>query len=431
MPRDNLDINSELRPHLSWAEAVLESISDGVTIQDTELRIIWANRTLKMIFGEDIVGRYCYEVYKRQPKPCVGCLVLEAMESGKTAFGIHTGVDEQGKTWWADIAATPLRDAKGKVVAAVEVVQNITERKLLEEAADRKQREISALATLTTKLSALLSRKAAMQEALSYIVGQGYMEAGIGYCGDGVGALTLSGLAGALRKPKVIKTTETDKALSRMFGSGEVRVKQWTGKLPKALEHLGGFYKTDKKPYFTTVTAGYTDECSGLLIFGSNRLMDDSELQAFQSMMAAVVVALSRACFYEQVGLSERRYRKLFEEAPVGMLVIDAAGVVKAANQSLNRILGRKGDKGLIGLSLDSVPSVVQAGLAKQVGVALSGETVELHGVPFVSIAGKKLVISVRAVPLNQDNGKRRGVVIWVSDDTPLYEAGLLKPKKR
>lgn len=431
MPNDNLDITSELRPHISWAEAVLESISDGVSIQDKDLRIVWVNQAHKEIFGDDILGKYCYEVYERSSEPCTGCPVEEAFQSGVTAFTTRIGIDKDGRSWWADIAATPLKDGAGKVVAAVEIVRNATERKLLEQAADRKQREVSALATLTSNLSALLTRKDAMVEALSYVVGQGYMAAGIGYCGDGNGNLNLSGQAGALSKRKVIKTTKTAKPMSRLFGSGELSVKQWPGKLPKALESFAGFYNTKKKPYFTTVTAGYSDECSGLLVFGSEREMDDRELEAFQSMMAAVVVALSRACFYEQVSFSEERYRKLFEEAPVGMLVVDSNGVVKAVNHSFNRILGRTTDKGLVGEPLANIPSVAAARLAGQVGVALSGKVVELSGVPFVSMSGKKLVISVRAVPWGDEAGGQRGVVIWVSDDTLLYNAGLLKAKKR
>lgn len=415
---NTMDINAELRPHLSWAEAVLESISDGVSIQATDMRIIWANAAHRKVYGDDIVGRFCYEAYENQSEPCLGCPCREAMESDKTAFATRTGIDKEGRSWWADIAATPLMNADGKVIAVVEVVRNASERKLLEAAADRRQREVSALATLTAKLSALLSRKAAMQEALSYIVGHGYMGAGIGYCGDGVGGLDLSGQAGALHKSKITKATKTDEAMAGMFGSGELSVKQWAGRLPKALEHFAGFYKTEKKAYFTTVTAGYTGACSGLLIFGSERPMDDREFSAFQAMMDSVVVALSRACFYEQVSLSERRFRKLFEEAPVGMLVLDSSGIVKAENPSLLRIMGSTTDKAVVGVSLSMIPSVVNAGLAKHVDAALRGKVVELSGVPFVSMTGRELVISVRAVPWKDAEGIQRGVVVWVSDDT-------------
>ena len=64
--------------------AMLGSIGDHMSMMDKDLNILWANRTAKKTFGDDIVGRKCYEVYHGRKEPCELhlCPALEAFQDG-------------------------------------------------------------------------------------------------------------------------------------------------------------------------------------------------------------------------------------------------------------------------------------------------------------------------------------------------------------
>jgi len=50
--------------------AMLQSISDHMSMMDEDLNILWANDMAKRMFGDDIVGKKCYEVYHGRQDPC-------------------------------------------------------------------------------------------------------------------------------------------------------------------------------------------------------------------------------------------------------------------------------------------------------------------------------------------------------------------------
>ncbi len=104
---------------------VLDAIADGVSIQDRNMRVIYANAAQKRQFGKDIVGRLCYEVYRQSSRKCPDCPVQKTFETGEPARIIHAGFDKDGRAITVDIVSAPIRDAEGNIVAGVEVVRNI------------------------------------------------------------------------------------------------------------------------------------------------------------------------------------------------------------------------------------------------------------------------------------------------------------------
>jgi len=107
-------------------EAILGTIGDGISVQDRDLRVIYANEAHRKMFGEDIVGKLCYRVYERRARPCPDCPVLAAMRTGETVRNIQHGIDRDDNVVVADISASPIFDASGEVVAGVEVVRDVT-----------------------------------------------------------------------------------------------------------------------------------------------------------------------------------------------------------------------------------------------------------------------------------------------------------------
>jgi PAS domain S-box-containing protein len=110
---------------------IIEVIGDPISIQDTDLKVLYQNQSHKNIVGNQ-VGQYCYKAYQDKERPCQRCHLSLAFKDGKT----HT-LEQSRKTddgiMYAEITASPLRNSKGKIVAGIEVVRDITKRKLAEE----------------------------------------------------------------------------------------------------------------------------------------------------------------------------------------------------------------------------------------------------------------------------------------------------------
>ncbi len=112
---------------------ILDNMAELVVYQDEQHRIVRVNRAAAESADsapEQLQGRYCYEVWHQRSDPCEGCPLEKALKTG----GEQTGevVSPDGRIWL--IRGSPVRDADGKTLGAVEVVQNITERKKAEEA---------------------------------------------------------------------------------------------------------------------------------------------------------------------------------------------------------------------------------------------------------------------------------------------------------
>jgi len=126
--------------------AILENMSELVAYLDTENRILWGNRAVTESLGLDlqqIIGRRCYEVWHQRNMPCIDCPANEALKTDQHQEGEITTPD--GRVWLT--RADPVRDAKGKVVGVIEVSEEITERRKMEDALRRRAEELTALQT--------------------------------------------------------------------------------------------------------------------------------------------------------------------------------------------------------------------------------------------------------------------------------------------
>jgi len=123
--------------------AMLQSISDHMSMMDKDLNIIWANEVAKRQFGEDIIGKKCYEVYHGRRKSCQPqpCLTLRVFEDGQVHEHDTEVINKDGNTiYFHCVANVALRDNKGNPTAVLEISTDITDRKRAE-AAVREERD--------------------------------------------------------------------------------------------------------------------------------------------------------------------------------------------------------------------------------------------------------------------------------------------------
>jgi PAS domain S-box-containing protein len=118
-------------------EAILAAIGDAVSIQDTELRILYQNRAHQEMMG-DRKGEQCYHAYRQRESVCENCHLVRSFGDGEV-HRHETSTGAGDRTRHLEIISSPLKDPSGTIIAGIETVRDITERK----AAERKLREQS------------------------------------------------------------------------------------------------------------------------------------------------------------------------------------------------------------------------------------------------------------------------------------------------
>jgi|GEM_PF-2241739 len=115
-------------------QSIIAALGDMLVIQDTSHRILYQNQIHKEAVG-DHVGEYCYTAFQQRDDLCENCALAMCFEDGQihkmeTSASATVGGDE---TQYLEITASPLRDAEGHIIAGIELIRDITERKQREE----------------------------------------------------------------------------------------------------------------------------------------------------------------------------------------------------------------------------------------------------------------------------------------------------------
>jgi len=134
-----------LRESEGKLNAMLQSIGDHMSMMDKDLNIIWANKTAKENFGNDIIGKKCYEVYHQRKKPCepYPCITLKAFRDGKVHNHDTQVIDRNRKTISFHCTANvALRDEQGNPTGVLEISRETTEHKQAELALIERGKEL-------------------------------------------------------------------------------------------------------------------------------------------------------------------------------------------------------------------------------------------------------------------------------------------------
>ncbi|MDP6526466.1 MAG: PAS domain S-box protein [Kiritimatiellia bacterium] len=116
---------------------ILENAPVIIAVHDVEHRMLWANAAYREATGlslKEIEGKKCYSVWGLTGI-CSNCPVTTALETGERA---EAELTPQNQDHWPETQgswlakAAPVRDEDGRVIGAVEVAYNITDRKQAE-----------------------------------------------------------------------------------------------------------------------------------------------------------------------------------------------------------------------------------------------------------------------------------------------------------
>ncbi|MCW4005970.1 MAG: PAS domain S-box protein [Candidatus Bathyarchaeota archaeon] len=120
-----------LKQERDLLETVTENIGAGLAIIDKNYRVTWTNRFFKHMHP-NLKKKFCFSIFNNRTSVCPNCGVKKVFEGAP--FDTHevSSVAPNGKRFWTELIVTPIKDADGNVVSALELAVNATERKLLE-----------------------------------------------------------------------------------------------------------------------------------------------------------------------------------------------------------------------------------------------------------------------------------------------------------
>jgi two-component system response regulator HydG len=122
-------------------EAVLNTVSDAITVIDKDLKVIFQNEAVHRIYGSKI-GERCYEAYRGRQEPCENCIILDVMKDGNPRRALRDIQLPGGNILWMEIFSGPFKDEEGNIIGAVEVVRDVTEQIRLSEECVTLRREM-------------------------------------------------------------------------------------------------------------------------------------------------------------------------------------------------------------------------------------------------------------------------------------------------
>lgn len=144
--------NENLNREKEFFSAVVSNIDDGILVINKDFTIVNANdaaRRFAKYSVEEMIGNFCYVVSHNSTTPCNTtshpCPIKTVFETGEPSKVIHTHFDRYGNRSIIEIIATPIRNLSGEVIHVVEVMRDVTERKILGEEVIRAKEELEYL----------------------------------------------------------------------------------------------------------------------------------------------------------------------------------------------------------------------------------------------------------------------------------------------
>ncbi len=121
----------ELNKQRDEYQNLFERVPCLITVQDRNYRLLRFNREFYQRFAPE-PGDFCYHAYKGRREKCVSCPVDKTFADGLSHQTEESGVDKDGSPKHWLVRTSPIKDAKGDIVAAMEISLDISQRRQLE-----------------------------------------------------------------------------------------------------------------------------------------------------------------------------------------------------------------------------------------------------------------------------------------------------------
>ncbi|NOY77603.1 MAG: PAS domain S-box protein [Calditrichaeota bacterium] len=113
--------------------AIYNATNNGLSIITPDYRIERANKVAFQLYGSNVEGRHCYEVFQHRDSVCPFCPTKRTFETGESQSEVVPYPDAKHPTGYISLRTYPLKDEEGKITRVIENYQDVTEQKKLEE----------------------------------------------------------------------------------------------------------------------------------------------------------------------------------------------------------------------------------------------------------------------------------------------------------
>jgi len=341
-------VETALKDSESLYQSLVESLPQNILRKDMEGRFTFANTNFLSTLGKplhEVVGRTDYDFYPAELAEKYSQDDRKVIEAEEIFEDVEEHQTPDGQRLYVQVVKTPVRDAGGKVIGVQGIFWDITKRKRAEE-------ERKALGRLARRLAGAASLKnvvAIAREESDRLLGWDAYYLAMGWQGED-----------SLQVMSFVDTVDGQK---KVFGSQDwpgadvsAPVRQVLDGRPVLINRTPG----DPKPVLSRF--GNEDRPSASLMFvpvrSRNNVIgilcvqsytydryDEADLQTLQRIGDGVAPALERAYAEASLRESEERFRRLYDEAPVGYHEIDNKGNIVRVNRTECDLLGYTRDE--------------------------------------------------------------------------------------
>lgn len=122
----------------TYSSNILEHMADAVVAIDGDQRISLFNHAASELFGlaaDEVIGRPCQLCFAANLAP-----LLDALQTGSTVKDIEQSINLNGRRLVLSISTSVLKNDQGQIESAFAVINNLTEKRQLEETVRRKEK---------------------------------------------------------------------------------------------------------------------------------------------------------------------------------------------------------------------------------------------------------------------------------------------------
>lgn len=119
-------LQDQLRNSRERYRRLFEEVPCYISIQDSDLRIVDANRRLREDFGAS-PGDKCHQIYMHRNEACVPCIVKQTFDDGQVHQTEEVMTSPKGEQVNVLVYTAPMRNADGQIKNVIEMSTNITQ----------------------------------------------------------------------------------------------------------------------------------------------------------------------------------------------------------------------------------------------------------------------------------------------------------------
>jgi phosphoserine phosphatase RsbU/P len=141
---------------------IIDGMYDWVRVIDKDFNMVYVNKPMTEALGNSPEGKKCYTAIGKE-SACENCISRGAIFDGKS----HVKEEIIGDKTFS-VMSSPLRNSEGEIIAAVEVLRDVTEMKALQKKVMDQNRKLKFDLNLARKLQCSLLPKALPEEKIAF-----------------------------------------------------------------------------------------------------------------------------------------------------------------------------------------------------------------------------------------------------------------------